>query len=192
MRLVCGMACISVPFVGKRAAAPFPGAPGTFPDGQNAPKSCFFPRCAMIRRAHLQRLCPQGKQRRIHTPAASLARRATQRRKEIPFSSPCDRMARDGGRTTDLTRSSLGGRCAPCAAGASSAAPGEAAPGEAAPGEAAPGEAAPGEVIPVNPTPGEPQLPEAQPPENLNPPGFPKLGSPATCIAFPPASSMGY
>ena len=35
----------------------------------------FFPRHAMIRRATLQRFCPQGKQRRTRTPAAPLAHR---------------------------------------------------------------------------------------------------------------------
>ena len=50
--------------------APFPGAPGKFPDGQNALSPRFLPRYAMIRRATLQRLCPQGKQRRMRTHAA--------------------------------------------------------------------------------------------------------------------------
>ena len=59
---------------------PFPGAPGKFPDRQNVPNLCFLPRHAMIRRATLQRLCPQGKQRRPRTPAAPLAQRARQRR----------------------------------------------------------------------------------------------------------------
>ena len=51
--------------------APFPGAPGKFPDGQNALSPRFLPRYAMIRRATLQRLCTQGKQRRpTHTGSA--------------------------------------------------------------------------------------------------------------------------
>ena len=41
-----------------------PGAPARPPDGDNALRPCFLPRYAMIRRATLQRLCPQGKQRR--------------------------------------------------------------------------------------------------------------------------------
>ena len=42
--------------------------------GETFRNPAFFPRHAMIRRATLQRLCPQGKQRRPRTPAAPLAR----------------------------------------------------------------------------------------------------------------------
>ena len=73
------MACISVP-CGVRPVSPFPGAPVKFPDGQNVPNPLSLPRHAMIRRATLQRLCPQGKQRRPRIPAAPLAQRARQRR----------------------------------------------------------------------------------------------------------------
>ena len=68
------MACISVP-CGVRPVSPFPGAPVNSPDGQNVPNPLSLPRHAMIRRATLQRLCPQGKQRRPRTPAAPLAHR---------------------------------------------------------------------------------------------------------------------
>ena len=112
-----------------------------------------------------------------------------QRRKEIPFSSPCDRMARDGGRTTDLTRSSLGGaaRTLP-RRGKQRRARGSRARGSRARGSRARGSRARGsrarEVISVNPTPGEPQLPEAQPPENLNPPDFRSLEAPRPVSRF--------
>ena len=70
MRLVCGMACISVPLARKRAAAPFPGAPTKQPDGQNAPRPCFFPRHAMIRRANSEAPLPAG-QTASNTPTGS-------------------------------------------------------------------------------------------------------------------------
>ena len=111
----------------------------TFPDGENVPKPCFLPRHAKIRRATLQCLCPQGKQRRIRTPAAPLARRARQRTQGSCYllfpreMRVCDRMARGGERNADLTRSSLRGRRAPCPAGASPAAQSPAAQSPKAP-----------------------------------------------------------
>ena len=57
----------------RKSVPPFPGAPGKPLEGRNVPKPCSLPRRAMIRRATLQRLCPQGKQRRPRTPAAPLA-----------------------------------------------------------------------------------------------------------------------
>ena len=50
------------------------GAPAKPPDGQIAWGEQLFPRYTHIRRAALQRLCPQGKQRRMRTLAAPLAR----------------------------------------------------------------------------------------------------------------------
>ena len=41
-------------------ATPFPGAPGKFPDGQNAPQKTLSREPTKIRRAPLQRFCPAG------------------------------------------------------------------------------------------------------------------------------------
>ena len=159
-------------------ATPSPGAPGKFPDGQTAPQTTFSRDKPMIRRATQQRLCPQGKQRRIRTPAAPLARqgKAADARKSLPpFTREmrvCDRMARGGERTANPILH-LRGRRAPCPAGASSAAQSPAAQSPAAQSPAA-------------------QSPTVQKPENLKARDPRKHESPMTCIACPSVSSMGY
>ena len=55
----------------QRPVPPFPGAPVNFSDGQNAPKPCFLPQHAKIRRANSEAPLPRrGKQRRPRTLAA--------------------------------------------------------------------------------------------------------------------------
>ena len=62
-------------FTEKRAAAPFPGALEKSPDGQTSPRKTLSREPHKIRRATLQRLCPQGKQRRPRTQQRPLAQR---------------------------------------------------------------------------------------------------------------------
>ena len=126
---------------GRHASVPRARRPTTV-QGQTAPQTTFSRDKPMIRRATQQRLCPQGKQRRIRTPAAPLARqgKAADARKSLPpFTREmrvCDRMARGGERTANPILH-LRGRRAPCPAGASSAAQSPAAQSPAAQSPAA-------------------------------------------------------
>ena len=167
-----------------------------------------------MRRATLQRLCPQGKQRRPRTPAASLAQRARQRTQETValFSVRNKRLRQNGTRRRENSKSNTftpGGAARTLPRRGKQRRPKPGAPNPA-PQTRRPKPGAPNPAPQTRrPKPGAPNpAPQTRRPKPGGPkPSGPKSGAPnpvaqssesqkhessMTCTARPPSFSMGY
>ena len=145
----------------RRLRFPFPGAPGKFPDGQNAPQKTLSREPTKTGAPTLKRFCPAGQTAsNTHTGSAPCPAGQGSGRKDAPasFSARNACLRQDGTRRRENSK------------------PNTSSPGTPPPGTLPRGIRPPGSTT-------------ARKPENS---GFPKPESPMTCIALPPASSMGY
>ena len=104
----------------RRLRFPFPGAPGKFPDGQNAPQKTLSREPTKTGAPTLKRFCPAGQTAsNTHTGSAPCPAGQGSGRKEAAASFPpcemrvCDRMARGGERTANPYFISGGGAACP-------------------------------------------------------------------------------